>query len=122
MVLGDMLELGQQSQSGHSQVVKKAVESQIDWLFLIGTRMEEAIKQLISEGFSTEKIMIFETHEKMIIALEAKLEKGDFVLVKGSQGMRMEKIIEGILENPQEAEESLCRSSKEWRKKPYLKP
>ena len=35
---------------------------------------------------------------------------------------RMEKIVEGILANPAEAEKLLCRQSKQWKEKPYVKP
>ena len=121
-VLGDMLELGEESQQGHLNVVKKALQSKIDLLFVIGTRMEKAGKQLIAQGQATDKIVIFASHEEIVLALQKIIKKGDFVLVKGSQGMRMEKIVAGLLAQPAEAEKLLCRQSKQWKEKAYVKP
>ena len=44
------------------------------------------------------------------------------VLIKGSQGMRMEKIVEEVMAEPQDAEKLLCRQDKKWRNKPFVKP
>jgi hypothetical protein len=35
--------------------------------------------------------------------------------VKGSQGMRMEKVVEAIMQNPKEAEKLLCRQDRRWK-------
>ena len=121
-VLGDMLELGDQSQAGHLEVLKKVLQSNVDFLFVMGDRMEAAAKQLIAEGTSAEKIIILGSHQEITLALQKTIKSGDFILVKGSQGMRMEKIVEGILANPAEAEKLLCRQSKQWKEKPYVKP
>lgn len=121
-VLGDMLELGEHSEAGHSQIVKKVLELPIDSLLVIGKRMEEAVKKLADEGFSIGKIMTFDDHQKAVTVLKGIVKNGDFILVKGSQGMRMEKVIEGILANPDQAKKLLCRQSRQWRKKPFLLP
>jgi UDP-N-acetylmuramoyl-tripeptide--D-alanyl-D-alanine ligase len=121
-VLGDMLELGEESQRGHHDVVKKVLQSKIDLLFVIGRRMEEAVKQLIAQEQTTDKIVIFASHEEIVLALQKIIKKGDFVLVKGSQGMRMEKIVAGLLAQPTEAEKLLCRQTKHWKEKPYMRP
>ncbi len=121
-VLGDMLELGEESQQGHHDVVEKTLQSKIDLLFVIGRRMEEAVKQLIAQEQTTDKIVIFASHEEIVLALQKIIKKGDFVLVKGSQGMRMEKIVAGLLAQPTEAEKLLCRQTKHWKEKPYMRP
>ena len=121
-VLGDMLELGEESQQGHHDVVEKTLQSKIDLLFVIGRRMEEAVKQLIAQEQTTDKIVIFASHEEIVLALQKIIKKGDFVLVKGSQGMRMEKIVAGLLAQPTEAEKLLCRQTKHWKEKPYMSP
>ncbi len=46
--------------------------------------------------------------------LETILTKGDIILVKGSQGVRMEKIVEEIMRDPLQKEKLLVRQDKEW--------
>ncbi len=122
VILGDMLELGEQSQVGHLEVLKKVLQSNVDFLFVMGKRMKEAARHLIAEGTSVEKIIILGSHQEIILALQKIIKSGDFILVKGSQGMRMEKIVEGILANPAEAKKMLCRQSRQWKEKAYVKP
>jgi UDP-N-acetylmuramoyl-tripeptide--D-alanyl-D-alanine ligase len=121
-VLGDMLELGAQSEMGHRQVGRKVFETQIDSLVVMGDRMNDAVRELIALGFPSSKIMNFKDHSAAVAVLKNLLKEGDFVLVKGSQGMRMEKIVEGILANPDDGEKLLCRQTRHWKKIPYKKP
>ena len=121
-VLGDMLELGDLTRSGHSEVVQKIFSSKIDIFIAVGTRMKEATSELIKLGFSPANIFEFNDPESAGEKVQELVKEGDFVLVKGSQGMRMEKIVEKILENQGERENLLCRQSAEWRKKPFVQP
>lgn len=121
-VLGDMLELGQQSHASHREIGKKIFQSKIDLVVLMGERMNDAHRELISHSFPADRIMRFMGHKNAINFLEKTLKKGDFVLVKGSQGMRMEKVVEGILADPKQAKNLLCRQAKQWKNKPYMKP
>ena len=42
------------------------------------------------------------------------MKEGDLILIKGSQSMRMEKIVEEIMAHPEEKEKLLVRQEKEW--------
>ncbi len=44
------------------------------------------------------------------------IEKGDIILVKGSQSMRMEKVVEEIMARPDKAGELLVRQEESWKK------
>jgi len=46
-----------------------------------------------------------------------RINKGDLILVKGSQGARMEKAVLEIMAEPQRADELLVRQGEEWEKK-----
>jgi hypothetical protein len=47
-----------------------------------------------------------------------KVKEGDLILVKGSQSMRMEKVVEEIMAQPEKKAELLVRQEKEWQNKP----
>ncbi len=121
-VLGDMLELGDMTDSGHREVGQAVFNTKIDIFIAVGKRMKNAVGELISLGFPSENIFQFDnpiTAGEKVLQL---IRVGDFILVKGSQGMRMEKIVEQILENQTDQKNLLCRQSIEWRNKPFAKP
>jgi UDP-N-acetylmuramoyl-tripeptide--D-alanyl-D-alanine ligase len=111
-VLGDMLELGNETENGHREVAKRILDLKIDNFIAVGKRMEHAAGFLISSGFpvsAAEKVFRI-------------IQKGDLVLVKGSQGMRMEKIVEKLIVDGSKAHELLCRQNSEWKKKEFANP
>ena len=121
-VLGDMLELGNLTDSGHCDVGQKIFETKIDLFVAVGSRMEKAVEKLLELGFSSKNIFQFENPEQASQQIGKMIKPGDFILVKGSQGMRMEKIVESILNDPDSAKNLLCRQSPEWKSKLFLKP
>jgi UDP-N-acetylmuramoyl-tripeptide--D-alanyl-D-alanine ligase len=121
-VLGDMLELGKAMEDGYEKVAKAIVDLKIDLFFGVGERMEVIVKELMDLGYPAKNISYFENPDLAVVQLEKELQSGDLVLVKGSQGMRMEKIVEKIMARPDKAGELLCRQNKEWKKIPFVKP
>jgi UDP-N-acetylmuramoyl-tripeptide--D-alanyl-D-alanine ligase len=121
-VLGDMLELGDQSREGHLEVVKKVFSAEVDIFIAVGRRMNEVVGELISLGFSSTNIFQFDDPKEAGEKIAQLIKAGDFILVKGSQGMRMEKVVERILENQDDRKNLLCRQSTEWQNKPFIKP
>lgn len=119
---GDMLELGEKSESGHEDVLEKAYQNGISIFFLSGDRMKRAAINLESQGKISGKIIFFDNPENLGKELRKILREGDLILVKGSQGARMEKAVKEMMANPEQAQKIICRQSKEWQKKPYLKP
>ncbi|KKQ04037.1 MAG: hypothetical protein US15_C0070G0005 [Candidatus Moranbacteria bacterium GW2011_GWF1_36_4] len=69
-----------------------------------------------------KKVLYFSDPVSCARELKKIVEQDDLILVKGSQSMRMEKIVEEIMEKQFDARELLCRQSKEWRKKPFVEP
>ncbi len=94
-VLGDMLELGRYQTQGHRKVGIRAAEV-ADVLVTVG-QLAEIIAQAASDsGFRKEHIHSFTDNEKAIEFLKQYLAENDVVLVKGSRGMRMDKIVASL--------------------------
>ena len=121
-VLGDMLELGDQTELGHKEVGKKIFSERINIFIAVGKRMHYAVEQLIELEFSRANILQFDGPEAAAEKVSQIVQEGDFILVKGSQGMRMEKIVEKIIADPSQAKKLLCRQNKEWKKILFMRP
>jgi len=121
-VMGDMLELGKDSESGHRKIARKIFQANPKFVFTVGSRMKIAAEELESLGYLASKIFHFDDPVSAGRKLQDEIRGGDLILVKGSQATRMEKIVEEIMLNPKEAENILCRQSDDWLKKPYAKP
>jgi UDP-N-acetylmuramoyl-tripeptide--D-alanyl-D-alanine ligase len=119
-VLGDMLELGEETENEHAKIGKQLLAMQVDLFFAFGKRMKFALAELEAHGFPKENICSFEEHTLLQDKLKAVIQEGDLILVKGSQGMRMEKIVAEIMAEPLTAEKILCRQNKEWKAKPFM--
>lgn len=121
-VLGDMLELGDEEENGHREVGKKIFEIKADFFIAVGDRMKKAVEEMVSLGFAKENIFVFDDPEKAARKLQEMMHEGDLVLIKGSQGMRMEKVVEEVMADPLNAQNILCRQNIEWKKKTFRKP
>ncbi len=87
VVLGDMLELGKYSHAEHRQLGLDLAASEIDLIIFVGTEMKLASELVASlyEPTSTNDAM------RRIASL---LKKDDIVLLKGSRGIRLERIMD----------------------------
>jgi UDP-N-acetylmuramoyl-tripeptide--D-alanyl-D-alanine ligase len=112
-VLGDMLELGKHTVEAHRAVGKVAKEN-ADVLVVVGPRAREIKIGAMEAGMSSE--YIFECDDSRIAGgfVRSMIRKWDMVLVKGSQGVRMERTVEQIMANPENKEKLLVRQDPEW--------
>jgi UDP-N-acetylmuramoyl-tripeptide--D-alanyl-D-alanine ligase len=115
-VLGDMLELGEFTESMHRLVGEKVAES-ADYFFAVGERMNFAAEAAQARGLKKNKIFWFDTSDGARLPLQNTIQKGDVILIKGSQGLRMEKIVEEIMAHPEKAGELLVRQEAKWKKR-----
>ncbi|MBI4088749.1 hypothetical protein HY415_01500 [Candidatus Kaiserbacteria bacterium] len=109
-ILGDMLELGRYSVTEHRRIASLAGES-ADVIVTIGIR---------ARAFATmpgnAKVLLFDNSQKAAAALPDLVREGDVVLVKGSQSIRTERIVEALLADPADASK-LVRQEKKWKQK-----
>jgi UDP-N-acetylmuramoyl-tripeptide--D-alanyl-D-alanine ligase len=94
-VLGDMLELGRYEHQGHMKVGIRAAEV-VDELITVGKRAELIASGAKGAGLKDTHIHSFEDSVETTTFLEGFLSKDDVVLVKGSRGMRMDKIVAAL--------------------------
>lgn len=90
-VLGDMLELGPTARDLHREVGALVAEH-ADWLFTLGELAREIAAGAAEQGLPPERIAMADTVEDLTARLRAILRPGDRILVKGSRGMRMERV------------------------------
>ncbi|MCP4107027.1 MAG: UDP-N-acetylmuramoyl-tripeptide--D-alanyl-D-alanine ligase [Desulfobacteraceae bacterium] len=94
-VAGDMLELGEHSESMHKKIGSLAVRYSVAKLYAFGNFAEAVAEGAMTEGMNPKDILTG-TKKQITKHLEDLLEPGDWLLVKGSRGMRMEEIVEEI--------------------------
>jgi UDP-N-acetylmuramoyl-tripeptide--D-alanyl-D-alanine ligase len=97
-VLGDMLELGSFTEEAHQQLGQKVDELSIDLLLTLGEEAPVVAESAIRHGLSPERAKVVESHKEAISILRQMMREGDWVLVKGSRKMAMEKIVKGLTE------------------------
>ncbi len=113
VVLGDMLELGEYTESAHRETGNFAAAF-ADILVCVGARAR-FIADSAGNQMPAGNIFTFETADMGKAKVQELLRLGDLVLVKGSQGMRMERIVEEIMAEPLRKKDLLVRQSKKWR-------
>ncbi|TDA70476.1 MAG: UDP-N-acetylmuramoyl-tripeptide--D-alanyl-D-alanine ligase [Clostridia bacterium] len=95
-VLGDMLELGPYAETAHRETGKKAAEIGADLLIGVGQMAAYLVAGARQAGLSAEAARAFGDREEAAGWLAPRLAAGDVVLVKGSRGMEMEKLVEQL--------------------------
>jgi len=95
-VLGDMAELGTYAAQAHQDVGHWVAESAVDLLFLLGDCAPYVIKGATESGMPGSAITVEKDHRELSHHLAQSLQQGDWVLVKGSRKMKMEKVIEEL--------------------------
>ncbi len=91
-VLGDMLELGAASSTMHAGLAEVLVERGVDLVFTAGSLMRhlhDALPQTLRGGHAADSV-------ESAGQVTARLQAGDVVVVKGSAGSRMSRVIEAI--------------------------
>jgi len=96
-VLGDMLELGPDSERMHSEVGGFLAEMGVDALYTFGTLSRHINQGARDKGFSRQSALHFSDIALMNSELASALKSGDVVLLKGSRGMRLERVYDSLM-------------------------
>jgi UDP-N-acetylmuramoyl-tripeptide--D-alanyl-D-alanine ligase len=98
VVLGDMLELGPGTAGFHEEAGKHVGALGFEHLFLCGEQREHLAGGAKSAGMEESRIHTFANPEEIAESLVSVVAEGDWILVKGSRRLRMEKVVEALIE------------------------
>ena len=114
VALADMLELGEETENAHREIGFRVAELEVDYLVTVGVAAKHIAQAAQEAGLPEDRIAKFKDSISAGRYLQEKLSEGDVVLAKGSQSMRMEKIVKEIMSDPLKAKDLLVRQESEW--------
>jgi UDP-N-acetylmuramoyl-tripeptide--D-alanyl-D-alanine ligase len=97
-VLGDMLELGDDSESAHRDVGRLAATC-VDRLYLYGEMARVAAEGALDAGLTATEVIVAATRDEIVADIIRDHSDGDLIIVKGSRGMRMDLVAAALREN-----------------------
>jgi UDP-N-acetylmuramoyl-tripeptide--D-alanyl-D-alanine ligase len=95
VVLGDMLELGHMAEASHRLVGRRAVEV-ADVLVTIGQLGRIIGEEAVTVGMPSDRVTMVDDAATAVSILEEIIQEKDVILVKGSLGMRMDRIVAAL--------------------------
>jgi len=95
-VLGDMLELGEVEVDAHRAIGATAARLSVDLLITVGPLAKQVGKGAIDAGMPMDRVFEAASQAEAAALLKQLSQPGDVVLIKGSRGMKMEKILEAF--------------------------
>jgi murE/murF fusion protein len=106
-VLGDMLELGAKSDAAHQALGKAVFDLGIDFLAAFGSQAENIITSALDAGMVPETARKFNSKPDLAVWLnqlmqENKIKADDWLLIKGSRGIRMEEVLDALKQEPKQ--------------------
>ena len=96
-VIGEMLELGDRATVLHDEVGRAAAWLKVDIVVAVGGGPAEALAQAaVAAGMPAGSVHYFATSDEAAVAVAALVRPGDLVLVKGSRGVRTDRVVERL--------------------------
>lgn len=96
MILGDMLELGDEEVAYHREVGRALNPEKIQYVWTYG-QLGKHIAEGALERYESENVRSYEEKEELIEAIQQFVQSKDVVLVKASRGMRLEDVVNALL-------------------------
>ncbi|HEY4484852.1 MAG TPA: cyanophycin synthetase, partial [Nitrospiria bacterium] len=95
-VLGDMRELGESEAQAHREVGEAAAACGIAYLIAMGSNAGRIAEGAVAGRMSPDRVAVCRDPEEAAKALRRETGPGDVILLKGSRGMKMERILEAL--------------------------
>ena len=96
LVIGDMLELGDEAETAHRQLGAEIASHDFECLVTVGELAGLAGKSAAQSGMGDDRVKCFDNHQAATDFLKGVIEAGDCLMFKGSRGAHMETVLEGI--------------------------
>ena len=96
LAAGEMLELGPASASLHRETGAAAAALHLDWIVAVQGQASEIAAGAIDAGMPPERARFFATSAEAAAFVAEIVEPGDLLLVKGSRGVKMERVVEAL--------------------------
>jgi len=112
--LGYMAELGQYTEDEHRMIGMYAAEVGVDVLVTVGEMAQDLRRAAIEAGIPETETHHFTNSVEAGRWLDREINKGDVVLVKGSQSARMERVVKDLMAEPLRADDLLVRQGEGW--------
>jgi UDP-N-acetylmuramoyl-tripeptide--D-alanyl-D-alanine ligase len=96
LAAGEMLELGTSSPELHREAGRAAAAEKLDWIIGVQGDAESFIHGAIDAGHPPERAQFFPSSAEAAEFIVTLVGHGDLLLVKGSRGVKMERIVEAL--------------------------
>ncbi|MCS5635610.1 MAG: UDP-N-acetylmuramoyl-tripeptide--D-alanyl-D-alanine ligase [Myxococcota bacterium] len=93
-ILGDMGELGDTSEQAHRQLGRLSAQLGVDELFVLGENAQWIAEEALASGMAPGAVHVEKEHEAIGQSVQQLAGPGDWILVKGSRAMKMERLVE----------------------------
>ncbi|MFC1719167.1 UDP-N-acetylmuramoyl-tripeptide--D-alanyl-D-alanine ligase, partial [Candidatus Poribacteria bacterium] len=80
----------------HREIGRFIADRPIQTLITVGVEAAKIAEEALAAGIAEDQVAICKTNLQAIAYLRGKLRTGDVALIKGSRGMKMEKIVEAL--------------------------
>jgi len=98
-ILGDMLELGEQSECLHRQLGQWLGHNKnVDFLIAFGPQARLMAQEAVKTGYPSQNIWTMDEHEEASKTANSLLSPGDWILIKGSRGMGLDRVSKKLIE------------------------
>jgi UDP-N-acetylmuramoyl-tripeptide--D-alanyl-D-alanine ligase len=101
-ILGDMLELGPREAEFHRRAGRLVPENGWSLLLAVGPLARHIAEGAIAAGLPEARVMTFSSSDEVAASLAGLIQAGDMILVKGSRGTRMEKVVQRLKDDIKE--------------------
>jgi UDP-N-acetylmuramoyl-tripeptide--D-alanyl-D-alanine ligase len=96
-VLGEMLELGDRAAGLHEDIGRAVAAAHVDLLLTVGGASAAALAAAaVAAGVPRDRVRHLATSEEAAAAAASTVKDGDLVLVKGSRGVRMDRVVDRL--------------------------
>jgi UDP-N-acetylmuramoyl-tripeptide--D-alanyl-D-alanine ligase len=96
--LGEMLELGEETETSHVEAGEMVAEAGADWLVALGDHASEVIRGAVDKGFPRRRAIRVKDHKEMGAKILELMKPGDLVFLKASRRIGLERVAERIKE------------------------